>query len=402
MTDAGGTALALAPRRTDHGPAPAPPSRGSTLGLRVGQLEPPEPVLPRHEVEGPLARLDRHLRGEHLLAKAPVLVQLPLRVQTLRGLAPRERRQLRDGRHRLQPGDHHRPARPPTGGRTLGSLWPALGARRRVGRLLGLLCLLGRDQACLEELVAKVLHGAGWLLSTPQVSDESPVLGFARSVLHSPRLLTAGLVLLAACSNPVDRAAKERIFSPEDPPPVVASAKEALDPQKLASDPKLARRVLDMGPAEVTERLGPHRFSAEVSFTWTAGKDNVKLSENRLLESATGGVAGDFHARLDNSRDQGLEVVRSRGQVFARSKYGKYRLRLRDRGMAERTRDETAGALRELDGLFQGRLELALYRITGWFGSSLSLGRLPGKCRPRSAPTPRIPTTEPSRKRPSR
>jgi hypothetical protein len=179
-------------------------------------------------------------------------------------------------------------------------------------------------------------------------------------VLHSPRLLTAGLALLAACSNPVDRAAKERIFSPEDPPPVVASAKEALDPQKLASDPKLARRVLDMGPAEVTERLGPHRFSAEVSFTWTADKDSVKLSENRLLESATGGVAGDFHARLDNSRDQGLEVVRSRGQVFARSKYGKYRLRLRDRGMAERTRDETAGALRELDGLFQGRLQLAL------------------------------------------
>ena len=141
---------------------------------------------------------------------------------------------------------------------------------------------------------------------------------------------------------------------------MVASAKESLDSQKLASDPKLAHRVVDMGPAEVTERLGPHRFSAEVSFTWTAGKDSVKLTETRLLESAAGGVAGDFHARLDNSRDQGLEVVRSRGQVFARSKYGKYRLRLRDRGMAERTRDETAGALRELDGLFQGRLELAL------------------------------------------
>ena len=141
---------------------------------------------------------------------------------------------------------------------------------------------------------------------------------------------------------------------------MVASAKESLDSQKLASDPKLAHRVVDMGPAEVTERLGPHRFSAEVSFTWTAGKDSVKLTETRLLESAAGGVAGDFHARLDNTRDQGLEVVRSRGQVFARSKYGKYRLRLRDRGMAERTRDETAGALRELDGLFQGRLELAL------------------------------------------
>jgi len=189
-------------------------------------------------------------------------------------------------------------------------------------------------------------------------------------VLHPPRLLTAGLALLAACSDPVDRAAKERIFSPEDPPAVVSSAKESLDPQKLASDPKLAHRVVDMGSAEVTERIGPHRFSAEVAFTWTAGKDTVKLSETRLLESAAGGVSGDFHARIENSRDQGLEVVRAKGQVFARSKFGKYRLRLRDRGMAERTREETAGALRELDGLFQGRLELALEGPTSIEGRS--------------------------------
>lgn len=212
-------------------------------------------------------------------------------------------------------------------------------------------------------------------------------------MLHSPRLLAAGLVLLAACSNPVDRAAKERIFSPEDPPPVVASAKESLDPQKLASDTKLAHRVMDMGPAEVTERLGPHRFSAEVSFTWTAGKDSAKLTETRLLESAAGGVAGDFHARLDNSRDQGLEVVRSRGQVFARSKYGKYRLRLRDRGMAERTRDETAGALRELDGLFQGRLELALEGPTSVEGRpavryTVRLADAPAAAKPTRGETP--------------
>jgi len=212
-------------------------------------------------------------------------------------------------------------------------------------------------------------------------------------VLHSSRLLTTGLFLLAACSSPVDRAAKERIFSPEDPPPVVASAKESLDSQKLGSDSKLAHRVMDMGPAEMTERLGPHRFSAEVAFTWTAGKDSVKLTETRLLESAAGGVAGDFHARLDNSRDQGLEVVRARGQVFARSKYGKYRLRLRDRGMAERTRDETAGALREMDGLFQGRLELALEGPTSVDGRpavryTVKLADAPAAVKPTRGETP--------------
>ena len=174
---------------------------------------------------------------------------------------------------------------------------------------------------------------------------------------------------------------------------MVASAKESLDAQKLASDPKLAHRVMDMGPAEVTERLGPHRFSAEVAFTWTAGKDSVKLTETRLLESAAGGVAGDFHARLDNSRDQGLEVVRSRGQVFARSKYGKYRLRQRDRGTAERTRDETAGALREMDALFQGRVELALEGSTSVEGRSavrytVRLADAPAAVKPTRGETP--------------
>lgn len=176
---------------------------------------------------------------------------------------------------------------------------------------------------------------------------------------HSSSLLLAAVLGLAACTDPVDRAAKQRIFSPEDPPAVVASAKEKLDPQQLGTDPRLVRRVVTMGAAEATERLGPHRFTADVSFEWSAGNQRVKLTETRLLEAAAGGVGGDFHARMDNSRDQGLEVVRAHGQVFARSKYGKFRLRQRDRGMAERTREDMAGALRELDTLFDGRVQLA-------------------------------------------
>ena len=169
----------------------------------------------------------------------------------------------------------------------------------------------------------------------------------------------AALLLgLAACTDPADRAAKQRIFSPEDPPPVVASAKEKLDPNELGNDSRLGHRVVTMGADEVAERLGAHKYTADVSFEWSSGTQRVKLSETRLLEAATGGVGGDFHARIDNSRDQGLEVVRAHGQVFARSKYGKFRLRLRDRGIAERTRNDTAGALREVDSLFDGRLAL--------------------------------------------
>ena len=39
--------------------------------------------------------------------------------------------------------------------------------------------------------------------------------------------------LLTSCTDPVDKAAKQRIFSPEAPPKAVASAQEKLPPEQL-------------------------------------------------------------------------------------------------------------------------------------------------------------------------
>jgi hypothetical protein len=160
-----------------------------------------------------------------------------------------------------------------------------------------------------------------------------------------------------ACSDPVDKAAKARIFSPEDPPKVVATAAEKLSVANMPSDPQVSRRVLQMSAAELTERLGSHQMKSSLGFEWSAkeGKQ-VKLTEVRTVVAGAGGVNGDFHATLENSRDQGLEVIRTQGQVFARSRYGKFRQRLRDRGMSERERDEMSGALRDFYSLFDGKL----------------------------------------------
>ncbi len=173
--------------------------------------------------------------------------------------------------------------------------------------------------------------------------------------------ILAALALAAtACTDPVDKAAKERIFSPEDPPKVVASAAEKLPPQEVASDARVARRVLGMDAAEMTERLGPHAYKATVTSEWTSQANPlpVKLSETRTFRAGPGGVNGDFHGVLENSRDQGLEVIRVGGKVFARNRYGHFRQRLRDRGMAERTRAELTGAIRDMDALFRGRMKL--------------------------------------------
>ncbi|MBN1205838.1 MAG: hypothetical protein JXB05_13050 [Myxococcaceae bacterium] len=179
------------------------------------------------------------------------------------------------------------------------------------------------------------------------------------SRLKRSTLIAALALTAAACTDPVDKAAKARIFSPEDPPKVVASSAERLPPEEVADNPHVARRILGMDAAEVTERLGPHAYKAKIDFEWTA-RDTppVRLSETRTLLAGPGGVSGDFHGVLENTREQGLEVMRVEGKVYARGRYGTFRQRLRDRGMAERTRAELTGALRDMDSLFQGRMQL--------------------------------------------
>jgi hypothetical protein len=171
------------------------------------------------------------------------------------------------------------------------------------------------------------------------------------------------LVLLAGCKDPVDQAAKKRIFSPEDPPQAVASASQKLPPEETADSVVISRRILGMGAAETTERIGPHTYSAAISWEWTSAGKNVRLKETRALLSGPGGVSGDFIARMTNTNEQGVEILRVGGKVYARSTYGKdgagrFRQRARDRGMAERVRDEASGALRDFDQLFFGRLKL--------------------------------------------
>ena len=171
------------------------------------------------------------------------------------------------------------------------------------------------------------------------------------------------VAVLTGCTDPVDQAAKKRIFSPEDPPQAVAAASQKLPPEEAAARRDLTRRILEMGAAETTERIGPHVYSATITWEWTSAGKNVRLKELRELQSGPGGVSGDFFARLSNTDEQGLEVVRVGGKVFARSTYGKdgagrFRQRLRDRGMAERIREEASGALRDFDQLFFGRLKL--------------------------------------------
>jgi hypothetical protein len=143
----------------------------------------------------------------------------------------------------------------------------------------------------------------------------------------------------------------------------VASASQRLPPEDAADSPAISRRILGMGAAEATERIGPHHYTATIGWEWNGNQHTVRLKETRDLQAGKGGVSGDFDAQLTNSDDQGLEVIRVGGEVFARTTYGRqgagrFRERRRDRGMAERTREEAYGAVKDFDNLFRGRLKL--------------------------------------------
>lgn len=165
-------------------------------------------------------------------------------------------------------------------------------------------------------------------------------------------------VLGSACQDPVDAAAKARIFSPEDPPLAISAAAETLPPDEVATRPEIARRVLRMDAAEVVERIGPHVVSTKLAFEWTGAEGPIRLEESRTITAGPGGVGGDFRVEMENSRNQGFEVLRKDDQVYARNRYGRFRQRLRDRGMAERVRSEVQGVMRDMDALFHSRLTL--------------------------------------------
>lgn len=172
-------------------------------------------------------------------------------------------------------------------------------------------------------------------------------------------ILTAALAL-GACQDPVDKAAKARIFSPEDPPKFVTRAADDLGAEHLDQSAEHIKRVFTMGALEAAERLGPHQVKSKVEYHWKLGDKTVALDETHTL---TLGSHGDFSARLDagdnlGDSKQGMEIIRSQGRVFARNRFQKFRERTRDRGAADRYEAEVYQVLGTVYDLFDGRIAL--------------------------------------------
>ncbi|HLV60403.1 MAG TPA: hypothetical protein VKY51_03280 [Fredinandcohnia sp.] len=169
--------------------------------------------------------------------------------------------------------------------------------------------------------------------------------------MRAYRLVVLGL--LFACQSPEDRAAKERIFSPEDPPRVLLAAQEVLQPEAL-DRPAMAERILSISAREAAFRIGPHRQEARTRFRWTRGERKVSLDETRLVAVDPG---GDFHVLVENDQLQGMEWIRLDGISYARSRYAPFRERRRDRGSSEHVLDEAYRTLPSFHRLVRGAVK---------------------------------------------
>jgi hypothetical protein len=168
-----------------------------------------------------------------------------------------------------------------------------------------------------------------------------------------PVLRFAMLALAAACARPSDRAAKARVFSPEEPAPEVLRAGEAVAVDKLAVDAAVIHRVMSMERAEATLRLGAHRAVSKVAFHWTMDGKEVALEEQHRLETD---AAGRFHAVTKTDAGTGLEVVATGDHVWVRSLYGSFRERRLDHTPVDAWRQRATDVAATLDGLAKGRI----------------------------------------------
>jgi hypothetical protein len=162
------------------------------------------------------------------------------------------------------------------------------------------------------------------------------------------------LTLLAGgCSNKLDQAARQRVFSPEDPSADIQRANEDLKVADAASDGALWSRLWKMDRLEATHRIGGHRSKANVHFKWTRNGRTVELTEDQVFETQKD---GSFHATVTNDQDSGFEYVWANGHAFSRGRYGPFHERRTDRAQQDSFRDQGTSALRTVFGLFQRRL----------------------------------------------
>lgn len=174
--------------------------------------------------------------------------------------------------------------------------------------------------------------------------------------MHQKVAISLALVVgaLPACSSK-DSEAKERLFSPAPPDPMVAQAKEEIPAFELATNEDAWVRVNRMPFDELRRRLGAFTYASSGTLDFQRQKLQIRSTERVKITQAEG---DDFSISLTTGDGSAQEIVYANDVLFLKNNNGNWRASRDPKGERTELIDDSAGVWRSFFDLFRHALTI--------------------------------------------
>jgi hypothetical protein len=171
-----------------------------------------------------------------------------------------------------------------------------------------------------------------------------------RSTFHfSSVVIVAHTVFaLSGCSRG-ENEAKERLFSPAPPDPMIAAAKEVIPVFELATNKDAWTRVNRMPYDEMRRRLDSFTYKSEGTLDFSRQKLQLRSTERVTITQPSG---DDFSIALSTGDGSTQDIVFANDVLFLKNNNGHWRASRDPKGERTELIDDSAGVWRSFFDLF--------------------------------------------------
>jgi hypothetical protein len=158
----------------------------------------------------------------------------------------------------------------------------------------------------------------------------------------------SALLAIAGCSKN-DSEAKDRLFSPAPPDPMIAQAKEEIPVFELATNDAAWTRVNRMPYDEMRRRLGSLVYTSEGTLDFSRQKLQLRSTERVKITQPMG---DDFSIALSTGDGSTQDIVFANDVLFLKNNNGNWRASRDPKGERIDLVDDSAGVWRSFFDLF--------------------------------------------------